>query len=472
MMPRTFALFCMMMSAVAGSSQCIADFVAAANWDTVSFTNLSSATNAYYYWNFGDGSTSYESDPVHVFIEAGTFQVTLHVRDTVSLCHSVHQEWMSITRPQDEVCEPFMTDSLFTYNGSDYAQITDEAFGCSGMNRYIDCMGAQNFPPGNWFNLTGWEHALTMARIRYISHDSIVGTVFRRAYYRTIPYNQDPANSHDICSADFEYVIDYQPGGAVTTFKPLGSAAADTIWVSGFGNPIPLIGPVSTFTFPYQSGPSGKWQNVSRRNRDPAYGCNNRQAHTMIIKNPYYVAPPTCLIDTQPMEAIVYQNGSAQFFISSQPGSFKQWQQNAGLGWQDLFNAGPYSGVHTDTLTIANCQNWWTGYQYRCVVTAPGNNCHNTSSVAALTVAVGIEGSAYDPFMLYPNPATDAITLHWNNAAEPALLRIFDGVGSLVRSERTNGQTSVIDLTGLSPGLYLLTTNRKGEELRSRFIKK
>ncbi len=471
MISRIIALSVLMVTVVAGRSQCTADFVADANWDTVAFTNLSSASNAYYYWNFGDGSTSYESNPTHVFIEAGTFHVTLHVRDTVSLCHSVDQQWMSISRPMDEVCEPFMTDSLFSFNGSDYAQVTDEAIGCSGMNRYVDCMGGQNWSPGSWHNLTGWEHALTMARIRYVSHDSIAGTVFRRAYYRTIPYNQEPANSFDICSADFEYVVDYQPGGAVATFKPLGSAAADTIWVSGFGNPIPLVGPVSTFTFPYLSGPSGKWQNVSRRNRDPQYGCDNRQAHTMIIKNPYYVAPPTCLIDAQPVDANVYQNGSAQFFISSQAGSFKQWQQNAGLGWQDLFNAGPYSGVHTDTLTIANCQNWWTGYQYRCVVTAPGNNCHNTSTVAVLTVAVGIEESASDVFMLYPNPATDAITLHRNDVAEPAVFQILDAVGSLVKSDRTNGQTTVIDLNGLSPGLYLLTMNRNGQELRSRFIK-
>jgi len=460
-----------MLTVFAGRSQCIADFVAVANWDTVAFTNLSSATNAYFYWNFGDGSTSYESDPIHVFIEAGAFQVTLHVRDTVSLCHSVHQQWMSISRPLDEVCEPFMTDSTFTYNGSDYLKVTDGSIGCTGMYRLVDAMGSQSISPNNWIGFSNWQSALTMARLRYISHDSIAGTVFRRAYYRTIPYDQDPASSYDICSADFEYVIDYQPGGAVATFKPLGSSAADTIWVSGFGNPIPLVGQVSTFTFPYQSGPSGKWQNVSRRNRDPNYGCDSRQAHTMIIKNPYYVAPPSCLIDAQPVDAVAYQDGSAQFFISSQPGSLKQWQQNAGLGWQDLFDAGPFSGVHTDTLTISNCQTWWSDYQYRCKVTAPGNNCHNTSSVAVLTVAVGIEGSARDLFKLYPNPATDAITLHWYNATEPALLQIFDAVGSLVKSERTQGQTTVVDLTGLSPGLYLLTTNRKGEELRSRFIK-
>ena len=454
-----------------GNSQCVADFSHVANWDTVTFTNLSSLSNAHYYWNFGDGSTSYETDPTHVFIEAGAFHVTLHVLDTISLCHDVHQEWMSISRPFDGTCEPYMTDSLFSYNGSDYAQVTDEAIDCFGMNRYVDCMGGQNWSPGNWHNLTGWEHALTMARLRYISHDSINGTVFQRAYYRTIPYNQDPVNSYDTCSADFEYMLDYQPGGAIATFKTLGPPGADTIWVTGFGNPIPLVGQVSTFTFPYYGGPSGKWQNVWRRNYDPNFGCTNRQAHTMIIKDPYYVPPPSCLIDPQPQDAMVYQNGTAQFIISTQPGSIKQWQQNDGLGWEDLFNAGPYSGVDTDTLTISNCQNWWSNYQYRCVVTAPGSSCHNTSVMVVLSVLVGIEESAKEQFTLYPSPATDVIYLRWNGVLQGSDLRIMDAVGNLVKSERVFGANTDIRVADLSSGMYIVTVSRFGQELRGRFIK-
>ncbi|MBK8498061.1 MAG: PKD domain-containing protein [Flavobacteriales bacterium] len=355
-----------------GYAQCTANFSHVANWDTVTFTDLSSVANAHYYWNFGDGSTAYGTDPVHVFIEAGTFQVTLHVRDTVSLCHGYHQEWLSISRPFDTVCEPYTTDSIFSYNGTDYVEVNDASIGCAGMWRHIDAVGSQNSSPGNWYNLSNWGSSLTMSRMRYTSNDSIQGSVFRRAYYRSLPYNYDPAISYDTCSADFEYSIDYQPGGAVGTFKPLGPPGADTILISGFGNPIALIGQTSTFTFPYYGGAAGKWQTVTRRNSDPNHACNNRMAHTLIIRNPFYVAPPSCIIDPQPQNAMAYENGSAQFFIDTEPGSTKQWQQNAGLGWQDLFDAGPYSGVTTDTLTVSNCQNWWSNYQYRCVGHGPG----------------------------------------------------------------------------------------------------
>ncbi|MEZ4758246.1 MAG: T9SS type A sorting domain-containing protein [Flavobacteriales bacterium] len=471
MFHRAFLLSAAILSMEAGNAQCTAGFSHAANWDTVTFINQSSVNNAHYYWNFGDGSTSYESDPVHVFIEAGTFQVTLHALDTVGQCHSFQQEWMSVSRPFDNVCEPYMTDSLFTYNGDDFAKVNDEAVGCTDMWRHVDCMGSQNGSPGNWVNLTGWESALTMARLRYTSHDSINGTVFRRAYYRTIPYEQDPASSYDTCSADFEYVLDYQPGGAVATFKPLGPPGADTIWVNGFGNPIPLVGPVSTFTFPYYGGPAGKWQNVWRRNYDPNFGCQNRQAHTLIIKDPFYVAPATCLIDPQPQDAMVYQNGTAQFIIATEPGSVKQWQQNAGLGWQDLFDAGPYSGANTDTLTVSNCQNWWSNYQYRCIVTSAGSSCHNTSEVALLTVAVGIDELEDAGIDLYPNPVTDLLNLQWSRPFGSSWISITNTLGQVVRTSSTSGASITIDVSSLSQGVYVLSIHLGERKVQGRFIK-
>ncbi len=454
-----------------GYSQCTANFSHVANWDTVAFTNQSSVSNAHYYWNFGDGSTSYATDPLHVFIEAGTFRVTLHVLDTVSQCHDVRQAWMSISRPLDEVCEPYMTDSVFTYNGSDYVEVFDGAIGCTAMYRYVDAMGGQNWPLGNWMGLSGWEHALTMARLRYVSHDSIFGTQFRRAYYRTIPYNYDPALSYDTCSADFEYTIDYQPQGAVGTFTTLGPTGADTIWITGYGNPIPLVGHVSTFTFPYYGGPSGHWKNVWRRNYDLSFGCLNRQAHTLIIKDPYYVEPPSCLIVPQPLDAMVYQDGTAQFFISSQPGSVKQWQQNAGLGWQDLFDAGPYSGVNSDTLSVSNCQNWWTNYQYRCIVTAPGSSCHNTSEVALLSVSVGMDELVAAGISLYPNPVMDLLSLQWPRSIGTLQISIATTLGQEVTTMSASGTSTLIDVSDLNQGVYLLSINIGERKVQGRFIK-
>jgi hypothetical protein len=46
---------------------------------TVTFQNFSSTTNTRYFWDFGDGGTSYERSPHHTYLREGTFTVQLRV---------------------------------------------------------------------------------------------------------------------------------------------------------------------------------------------------------------------------------------------------------------------------------------------------------------------------------------------------------------------------------------------------------
>lgn len=52
---------------------------------TVQFENKGSA-NAQYFWDFGDGTTSTDENPVHTFTTADTFNVLFTVRDTTQVC--------------------------------------------------------------------------------------------------------------------------------------------------------------------------------------------------------------------------------------------------------------------------------------------------------------------------------------------------------------------------------------------------
>ncbi|MEO1259168.1 MAG: PKD domain-containing protein [Bacteroidota bacterium] len=55
-------------------------FTADNNWETITFTNTS--TNATtYLWDFGDGNSSNEADPVHTYEEAGEYEVTLRAEN-------------------------------------------------------------------------------------------------------------------------------------------------------------------------------------------------------------------------------------------------------------------------------------------------------------------------------------------------------------------------------------------------------
>ncbi len=66
------------------------------NWldiggDSIAFTNISigDSANTVYTWNFGDGSTSNNFEPVHYYSNPGVYDVSLTVRDTVFNCVNI-----------------------------------------------------------------------------------------------------------------------------------------------------------------------------------------------------------------------------------------------------------------------------------------------------------------------------------------------------------------------------------------------
>lgn len=60
------------------------DVVAGAKELTVNFTDLSSGDISVWSWNFGDGYTSDEQNPTHVYTESGTYTVTLQIFNAVA----------------------------------------------------------------------------------------------------------------------------------------------------------------------------------------------------------------------------------------------------------------------------------------------------------------------------------------------------------------------------------------------------
>ncbi len=75
-------------------------------------------------------------------------------------------------------------------------------------------------------------------------------------------------------------------------------------------------------------------------------------------------------------------------------------------------------------------------------------------------LAVGFQNATL--LTLYPNPASDAVTIEMNLPAGPILLQIIDAGGHLVRTRTLQSAgsplTTTIDLTGLAPGAYYIKT--------------
>ena len=123
-------------------------------------------------------------------------------------------------------------------------------------------------------------------------------------------------------------------------------------------------------------------------------GIWNRALTPQEITNLYIAQSCQVSITTQPSNQTTGTNRNVQFsVVSSDSNSTYRWQSNSGFGFQDLHNAGQYSGVTSSTLTVSNTSLQNNNQLFRCIVTTP--NCgSDTSDIVTLTVSSSGQGPA------------------------------------------------------------------------------
>ena len=87
-----------------GSTNCFATFQYSANESTVSFFNASVGGNANnqglsYLWDFGDGNTSTELNPVYTYEEAGDYEVCLTISNADGSCTDTYCVTLTVNEP-------------------------------------------------------------------------------------------------------------------------------------------------------------------------------------------------------------------------------------------------------------------------------------------------------------------------------------------------------------------------------------
>lgn len=159
----------------------------------------------------------------------------------------------------------------------------------------------------------------------------------------------------------------------------------------------------------------------------------------------------SCFINNAaPAQPTITQNGNS---LTSSPASAYQWYENGVLvpGATSQTYTPTQSGIIVVRVTDANGCVW------------------TYSDLFVFQLSTGILDS-YDPseLVVYPNPATDVIRFRGSfldgNDYE---IRIFDAFGRLVRFEKNS---SSIDLSGLSNGLYHATVNSDGKGTVNRIF--
>ena len=160
----------------------------------------------------------------------------------------------------------------------------------------------------------------------------------------------------------------------------------------------------------------------------------------------------------QPANQHVNVGGTAQFVIQVAGSNISyQWQTDAGLGFQNISNAGPYSGATTDTLTVSNTTLANNNQLFRCIVTSL--SCSDTSTVALLTVSpIGINDVVeQNPVKVYPNPVSNRIYVQVNASLIGSTFTIIDPMGKAVMTGKLNKENSTIEMGHLSAGAYMFS---------------
>jgi len=169
---------------------------------------------------------------------------------------------------------------------------------------------------------------------------------------------------------------------------------------------------------------------------------------------------------TQPTsQSINLSNGSATFHVSSNAvNPTYQWQSNLGLGFQNLSNAGQYSGTTTSDLTVSNISLANDNQLFRCVISE--SSCVDTSDVATLTIIddASLLSQNEVSLMITPNPINDAFSISGMNQLH--FIYIYDINGKILKSFDVNEKTH--SLSAFKSGVYFIEVN---SDSRTKVVK-
>jgi hypothetical protein len=169
---------------------------------------------------------------------------------------------------------------------------------------------------------------------------------------------------------------------------------------------------------------------------------------------------------SQPSNESVLLNTNAQFtFSSTDPNATYQWQTNLGLGFQNLTDAGQYSGSSTNTLNVSNVTLSNNNQQFRCILNS--GSCTDTSDVALLSVVnnVGLDEQNQMQLFVYPNPTSSIITIENPQGLNSNFL-VVDAQGREVHSGTLN-TTTTLNLHAFPTGIYtILFENKELKEMK------
>jgi hypothetical protein len=177
-------------------------------------------------------------------------------------------------------------------------------------------------------------------------------------------------------------------------------------------------------------------------------------------------------ITSQPQDQSVNSSvGSTSFSVAtSSPTTTYQWQTNLGLGFQNLSNAGQYSGATSSTLSVSNLSMTNNNQVFRCLINDGG--CIDTSTIATLTIIddASISETGFPLISISPNPTTGDFNIAGLELYNTiSTMRVSDVNGKLVKE--LDPTANKFTFGSVKSGVYFLTITAVDKQEVIKIIK-
>lgn len=176
-------------------------------------------------------------------------------------------------------------------------------------------------------------------------------------------------------------------------------------------------------------------------------------------------------IKSQPKDQSVNVNSNIKFALNSYSKALTyQWQQNSGSGFTNVSNGGQFLGATKDTLSITSIKTSQNNFKYRCIL--KNGSCSDTTTTATLTVKTnGINTIVKEQYVIYPNPASNMITIQSGNLSNGLFYTISNQTGQIVLKGDLSRATSDVDISSIEKGFYLIEISGESYSKKAKLLK-
>jgi len=173
-------------------------------------------------------------------------------------------------------------------------------------------------------------------------------------------------------------------------------------------------------------------------------------------------------ISLQPVNVSTNINSNVTFTVNHpNPFATYGWQTDIGTGFQNISNAGQYSGQNTNTLVVSNVTMSNNNQYFKCKVTTACQTLNSNTVVLTINSTSSISENYNSKYSVSPNPVTNTFTINGIESLDNITsIQLKDMHGKIVKELVPDNIT--FDIQDLKSGVYLVEifTNDTTETIR------